>query len=106
MSVFEYFIFIFRRRHFWKIKALHARAMNIKDFDYVFKVVIIGENRVGKTTLLKKYIGDISLDFGVSTGHLRQPYIQKAVKKSSARVCLELHDTMGNFYYPNSFNKL
>lgn len=74
--------------------------MNAKDADFVFKVVIIGDSNVGKTTLLKKYIGEQRLgeDFGksvINNHTLRQPIVKKKVERNSVKVSLEIHDTMG-----------
>lgn len=75
--------------------------MNPKNIDFVFKVVIIGDSRVGKTTLLKNYIGEngVNNDFGRSNGNMKQPYLQKTVDLGCHTVCMEIHDTMGK----NSF---
>lgn len=74
--------------------------MNTKKYDYVFKVVITGDSQVGKTTLLKKYIDDPTIDkhFGRSNGLSGRPYLIKAVQKGSLNVRLEIHDTMGNCF--------
>ncbi|KAL4231378.1 Calcium release activated channel regulator [Mactra antiquata] len=59
--------------------------MNGPKTDY--KVVIIGNSHVGKTTLLKKFIG--KMDLG------RESYVQKTVESHGRHINLQIHDTMG-----------
>lgn len=57
---------------------------------YDFKVVIVGDSFVGKTTLLKKYIG---------VSDLRTDCVRHTVHKDGGNVVLQIYDTMGQERY-------
>lgn len=52
-----------------------------------YKLVIIGASHVGKTTLLKKFIGKPELG--------REVYVRKSMERQGQQVDLKIHDTMG-----------
>lgn len=56
-----------------------------------FKVVITGDSFVGKTTMLKKYLGVSDLD--------KKDYVRHTVKKDGEDVVLQIYDTMGQERY-------
>ena len=66
--------------------------MNTRQFDFVFKVVIIGDSFVGKTTMLQNYIGN--KEVGVQR-HLAE----KNFYRNGHRVKLQIFDTMGTVLY-------
>jgi GTPase SAR1 family protein len=53
-----------------------------------FKLVIIGDCYIGKTTLLRKYIG--KMDLGKS------PFEIHEIDRHGEKIFLEIHDTNGN----------
>jgi len=59
----------------------------------VFKVVLLGEGRVGKTSILLRYIEGKYDDKQVST--LQASYLEKSIKVGSTNVKLSVWDTAG-----------
>lgn len=55
-----------------------------------FKLVVIGDSFIGKTTMLKKYIG--KFDIG------RQPFVTKETERNGEKILLQIHDTMGIYF--------
>merc|ERR1712159_529982 len=59
-----------------------------------FKVVLLGEGRVGKTSLLLRYVKDSFSDSQAPT--VQAPYLSKPVKlENDSRVTLNVWDTAG-----------
>ncbi|XP_045189743.1 ras-related protein Rab-11A-like [Mercenaria mercenaria] len=56
-----------------------------------FKIVIIGDSFIGKTALLKKFIGKIDIGRSIFESH--------EVEKDGEKILLEIHDTKGQERY-------
>lgn len=61
------------------------------------KLVVIGDSFIGKTTMLKKYIG--KFDIG------RQPFVTKEIERGGEKILLQIHDTMGKHYDSTPLDK-
>lgn len=58
-----------------------------RSFD--FKLIIVGESHVGKTTMLNKYVG--------GTGIENNDFVRHTMKRDGRGIILQIHDTKGNF---------
>lgn len=56
-----------------------------------FKLVVIGDSFIGKTTLLRKYVGKGDLG--------RRPFVTKQIERDGENITLHIHDTMGQERY-------
>jgi small GTP-binding protein len=84
--------------------------MSIKDTksDYVFKIILLGDPRVGKTSLLLRYIKNKFLDSYKTT--IGVDFLSKQIKFGKDNVKITLWDVAGqgrfasfrNFYYQGS----
>ncbi|XP_045189745.2 uncharacterized protein LOC123547052 [Mercenaria mercenaria] len=63
--------------------------MNRRKID--FKVVIIGDSFIGKSTLLKKFVGKADLG--------RSPFESYEVQRDGEKIMLQIHDTKGQERY-------
>lgn len=62
-------------------------------FDYMFKVILIGDSGVGKTSLMKKYTEDIFTKDGAST--IGVDFNFKTIVVNKKKVKLQIWDTAG-----------
>lgn len=58
-----------------------------------FKIVLLGEGRVGKTSLTLRFIKDLFDEHQQST--IQATYLQKDLKVGDQNVCLSVWDTAG-----------
>ena len=58
-----------------------------------FKIVLLGEGRVGKTSLTLRFIKEVFDDNQQST--IQATYLQKDIKIGDQNVCLSVWDTAG-----------
>lgn len=79
-----------------------------EDYDYLCKILVIGDSGCGKTSLLKKYVDDYFNEKWVST--IGVDYYIKSIISHNKILKLQLWDTAGqerfrtiiNFYYEGS----
>jgi small GTP-binding protein len=92
---------------------------NITEFDHIFRVLFVGDDSVGKTSLLQRYVEHtfsdiymptIGIDFKISTVKLNKKVTLNALRSEDKVVKLQLYDTGGgdhfrsivSAYYPNA----
>ena len=66
-----------------------------------FKVVLLGEGRVGKTSLLLRFVKDVFDDRQVST--VQASFLEKRINITNKSVILNIWDTAGQVFYSNIF---
>jgi small GTP-binding protein len=92
---------------------------NITEFDHIFRVLFVGDDSVGKTSLLQRYVENtfsdiymptIGIDFKISTVKLNKKVTSTSSRSAEKVVKLQLYDTGGgdqfrnivSAYYPNT----
>jgi small GTP-binding protein len=91
----------------------------ITEFDHIFRVLFVGDDSVGKTSLLQRYVEHtfsdmymptIGIDFKISTVKLNKKVTLNAKRSEDKVIKLQLYDTGGgdhfrsivSAYYPNA----
>jgi small GTP-binding protein len=73
----------------------------MEDYDYAFKIIILGDTSVGKTSLLKRYTnGTYSEDFLATIG---VDFYPKIIEVNRKKIKFQVWDIVGHqrFRYPN-----
>jgi small GTP-binding protein len=71
------------------------------DYDYLIKLLVLGDSGVGKTSLLVRYVEDRFSDRFISTVGI--DFKEKRVTKNRKRLRLQLWDTAGQERYVRHF---
>lgn len=66
----------------------------MNDYDYLFKISIIGDSSVGKSSLLLKYSDDVFIEYFSST--IGVDFRSKIIEIDDKKIKLQIWDTTGN----------
>ncbi|CAG9334393.1 unnamed protein product [Blepharisma stoltei] len=76
-------------------------ASNIAEYDYLIKLLIIGDSRVGKTSLLMRYVDQNFAKSMLSA--IGADFRFKSIEIDREIFKLQIWDTMGNYRFTNYF---
>jgi Ras-related protein Rab-8A len=72
---------------------MEINADNARSFDYVFKILMLGDGGVGKTAIVRRYVEDFFSTSYIST--IGIDFLNKVVEVDGLRVKLQIWDTAG-----------